>query len=182
MSFEGKESQAKTIGTSDAGACSTFEPADPWKSEELKYRRRNLPHLELPNATYFVTFRCRSGQILESEARDPVMSGIKACDGRMLEVFGAVVMPDHAHLIFRINHGTLGSVMQRIKGGLARRVNVALKRKGSLWMDESFDHVVRSEEELREKVEYIRNNPVKKGLVDIPEEYRWLFVRQGITG
>jgi hypothetical protein len=37
--------------------------------------------------------------------------------------------------------------------------------------EESFDHVLRSEESLDEKVEYIRQNPVRSGLVTSPEDY-----------
>ncbi len=57
-----------------------------------------------------------------------------------------------------------------------------MKRNGSLWMDESFDHIIRHEEELKEKIEYIQNNAVKKGLVQVAEQYRWLFVAKKITG
>jgi hypothetical protein len=49
-------------------------------------------------------------------------------------------------------------------------------------MDESFDHITRHEEELKEKIEYVQNNPVKNGLVDVPQQYRWLFVSKKITG
>ena len=33
------------------------------------------------------------------------------------------------------------------------------------WQEESFDHVVRSEKSFHEKLEYLRQNPVRKGLV-----------------
>jgi hypothetical protein len=45
-----------------------------------------------------------------------------------------------------------------------------------MWQEESFDHVLRSEERLEETVEYIRQNPVRRGLVARPEDYRWLWV------
>jgi REP element-mobilizing transposase RayT len=159
-----------------------FQPIDPWKSDILAYRRRNLPHLEVPDATYFVTFRSRSGLVLPPAARDQVMLVIERCNSNRIELQAAVVMPDHAHLIFRILKGNLSDVLRKIKGSSARQVNIVLKRSGSLWMDESFDHIIRHEEELKEKIEYIQNNPVKKGLVDLPHQYRWLFVRKKITG
>jgi len=46
--------------------------------------------------------------------------------------------------------------------------------------DESFDHVIRHAE-LEEKLEYIRQNPVKRGLVDHPDGYKWLLIKS-ITG
>jgi hypothetical protein len=63
-----------------------FRAIDPWKSDVLTYRRRNLPHLEVPDATYFLTFHTRSGLILPPAARDQVMRIIEACDNNSLEL------------------------------------------------------------------------------------------------
>lgn len=63
-----------------------------------------------------------------------------------------------------------------IKGASAHKVNKALDRKGKLWQEESFDHVLRSSESLDQKVEYVRQNPVRRGLVSSPGEYPWLWV------
>jgi hypothetical protein len=46
---------------------------------------------------------------------------------------------------------------------------------------ESFDHIIRHAAELEEKMEYIRQNPSKRGLEDGSGRYRRLFVNQ-ITG
>jgi len=40
-------------------------------------------------------------------------------------------------------------------------------------MDEYFDYVIRSEEDLIKHLKYIHNNPVKRGLVETPEKYTW---------
>jgi len=156
-----------------------FQAIDPWKSEDLVEKHRNLPHLEVPGATYFVTFRCCSKSALPPQARDLVMEAIRACDLTSIDLDAAVVMPDHAHAILRLYDGSrLGQVLQRIKGGSARQINQVLETIGAVWMDESFDHIIRHEAELQEKIEYIRQNPVKRGLASRPEEYRWLFVRE----
>ena len=47
------------------------------------------------------------------------------------------------------------------------------KLKMPVWYSEGLDHVIRKEESLEEKLEYIRNNPVRRGLVKSPEQYRW---------
>ncbi len=62
------------------------------------------------------------------------------------------------------------------KGTSAREVNTLLGRCGPVWQEESFDHVLRTSESLKEKIEYIRQNPVRRGLVVRPEDYRWLCV------
>jgi hypothetical protein len=51
------------------------------------------------------------------------------------------------------------------------------ERQGQVWAQESFDHIVRSEAEWEEKMEYVRQNPVKRGLVSSPEQYNWLYIR-----
>ena len=72
-------------------------------------------------------------------------------------------------------------MLQRIKGGSARRINPILNSQGSVWTDESFDHVIRHAEELAEKTEYIMQNPAKRGLADCLQGYRWLFSKN-LTG
>jgi hypothetical protein len=65
------------------------------------------------------------------------------------------------------------------KGASAHSVNRMLQRSGPVWQEESFDHVLRSNESFEENLEYIRQNPVRRGLVIRPEDYRWLWVEQG---
>jgi putative transposase len=50
-----------------------------------------------------------------------------------------------------------------------------LGRPGPVWQEEFFDHVLRSHDSLAEKVDYIRQNPVRAGLVEDEKEYRWLW-------
>jgi putative transposase len=65
--------------------------------------------------------------------------------------------------------------MQAIKGASAHSVNKLLGRRGQLWQEEYFDHVVRTYENLRQKIEYIRQNPVRRKLARVPEDYPWLW-------
>jgi REP element-mobilizing transposase RayT len=156
-----------------------FQPVDPWKSPELTETRRNLPHLQAPESTYFVTFRCREGLLLSEPEREIVMAAIRHWDSIRIELNAAVVMPNHVHLIFRLLRGlSLGAVLQSIKGYSARSINALRARKGPLWLDESFDHVIRHRQELEEKTEYIRQNPITRGLTTSWHEYRWLWIKE----
>jgi REP element-mobilizing transposase RayT len=102
--------------------------------------------------------------------------------GRTIHLHAAVVMSDHVHLLFtalRDKEGwtfALPEILKAIKGTSARSVNKLSGRFGRLWQDESFDHVLRGDESFRETVEYIRMNPVRKGLAAKAEEYEWLWV------
>ncbi len=57
---------------------------------------------------------------------------------------------------------------------LPEKINVLLGRSGAIWQEEFFDHVLRSNDSLAEKVDYICQNPVRAGLVKVEGEYRWL--------
>ena len=54
-------------------------------------------------------------------------------------------------------------------------MNRLVNHKGNVWQDESFDHVLRSSESIREKVEYICQNPIRAGLVEDEDQYPWLW-------
>lgn len=41
------------------------------------------------------------------------------------------------------------------------------------WQDDSYDHVVRDDQELLRIVEYVEQNPVKAGLALRAEAWRW---------
>ncbi|HEV3512492.1 MAG TPA: transposase [Candidatus Sulfotelmatobacter sp.] len=91
-------------------------------------------------------------------------------------------MPDHVHLIFTplVDYGamegcSLAEIMDAIKGASAHKINKTLGRHGRVWQAESFDHVLRSSENLDAKVAYVLANPVRRGLVKDWHEYPWLW-------
>ena len=70
---------------------------------------------------------------------------------------------------------SLAEIMDAVKGTSAHKVNKVLSRKGRLWQPESFDHVLRSSENLDAKIIYVLENPVRLGLVDSWTEYPWIW-------
>ncbi len=64
--------------------------------------------------------------------------------------------------------------MHSIKSFSAHQINAVRNLQGSVWQDEYFDRIVRDQEELEEKWNYVRDNPVKAGLVAIAEKYDFL--------
>ena len=144
--------------------------------------RRNLPHLQAEGKTYYVTFCTHQRWTLPEEVRPMVVKHCLHDEGLKLRMHALVVMPDHVHLIFTPMTDPLGKpyglseILGGIKGASAHTINKHLKRRGPVWQDESFDHILRREEKLEEKVEYVRQNPVRKGLVKAPEEYPYTWV------
>jgi len=148
-----------------------------------KYRyRRRLPHLQRADCDLFVTFRALRTAVLPSAARDLVLDHCLRDHGNRTRLFAVVVMPDHVHLLLSPLRNPDGwpyplvDILQCLKSATARRINKLLGVRGPVWQDESFDHVLRSDESLKEKCEYIRQNPVRRGPVKKPEDYQWLWV------
>jgi len=71
-----------------------------------------------------------------------------------------VVMPNHVHAIVmpRETH-PLNGILHSWKSYSANEVNRFLNKEGQLWMQESYDRIIRTWEDLEAVREYIRNNP-----------------------
>lgn len=63
-----------------------------------------------------------------------------------------------------LHPSSLAGIMKSWKGFTAREINRMVGRRGPLWMDESFDHAVRSVAQLQRFRDYIRENPTKARL------------------
>ncbi|MGA7293668.1 MAG: hypothetical protein WBW85_14120 [Terriglobales bacterium] len=149
--------------------------------EPYEYRRK-LPHYQKFDRPLFVTFCKRTQEPLSPAARSLVLEHCLIGNHRTMHLHAVVIMPDHVHLLLTPIRNTEGwsfplkDILKLIKGPAARSVNLLGGVHGALWQDESFDHVLRSNESFDEKLEYIRQNPVRRGLVAKPEEYEWLWV------
>ena len=147
------------------------------------YRRR-LPHYQKAERALFVTFRKLNREPLAADARDLALQHCRHDDGKRYFLHTVVVMPDHVHMLLTPTCDpegwpySLPVILKLIKGMSARSVNRLLGISGPVWQDESFDHVLRSDESFGEKLEYIRQNPVRAGLVVRPEDYWWLWVAE----
>jgi len=87
-----------------------------------------------------------------------------------------VIMPDHVHFFCRAGRDeavTLGAFVGKWKEWTSKFAHRRLGNVTPLWQQEFFDHLLRSEESMREKVAYVMQNPVRAGLTDTPEN--WTF-------
>ncbi len=142
---------------------------------ELSKQRRNLPHWQMGGSTYFVTFRVSSGELTESE-RSLVLDACLHWHGEKANVHLVTVMPDHVHLLLtpeRSGDGwhALSELTHSIKSYTAHELNKKRGSEGPVWQSESFDRIVRDQDEFDEKWNYMLNNPVKAGLAGAPTEY-----------
>jgi REP element-mobilizing transposase RayT len=72
-----------------------------------------------------------------------------------------VIMPNHVHvLVTPLMEYRLDSILHSWKSFSAKRINEICERTGKVWQHESFDHLIRSPEQLARTKNYIRNNPL----------------------
>jgi len=138
--------------------------------------RRHLPHFELSGSYYFITFATYGRYLLHPSQRDIVFNAIHFLNGKKYELYAAVVLNDHVHMIINPKDN-LSKIMHSIKSFTAHEINKTANRKGKLWQDENFDRVIRSEREFLEKIRYIANNPIKANLAKEYENYKWLYIK-----
>jgi len=90
-----------------------------------------------------------------------------------------VLMPDHFHLLITPTEA-LERALQLIKGGFSFRAKKELGFGGEIWQKSFYDHRVRDWEEYCAFRRYIHMNPVKRGLVAVPEEYLYSSAAPGM--
>ena len=148
------------------------------------FYRRQLPHLQVDDRPHFVTFCTDHRWILPPAALTIALECCLHDNGKSYDLKVAVVMPDHAHLIFTplidyqaMEVCSLARIMNAIKGAAAHKINKAMNRKGRVWQPESLDHVLRTSENLDAKTQYVLENPVRAGLVRDWRSYPWLWLK-----
>ena len=77
-----------------------------------------------------------------------------------------VVMPDHVHLLIRLQgEETLPAVMNRINSCTAKAVNRVIGARGPVWQGAYHDRALRDERDFLPAARYLLANPIRAGLV-----------------
>ena len=91
-------------------------------------------------------------------------------------------MPEHVHLLVsETETGSLALAMQMMKQMVSRALRGSRTRE-PFWQARYYDFNVWSERKRIEKLRYLHRNPVKRGLVSSPEEWRWSSFHHYLTG
>ncbi|MGA8940271.1 MAG: transposase [Acidobacteriaceae bacterium] len=93
-------------------------------------------------------------------------------------VLGYVVMPEHVHLVVsEPKHAPLSKAVQALK------LSVAVQSvKRPFWQVRYYDFNVFTGRKLAEKMRYMHRNPVKRGLVEKPEDWKWSSYNHYLSG
>jgi len=95
-------------------------------------------------------------------------------DGTRYELLTFAVMDDHVHVLFRpLGEWKLAKIIHSWKSFTAHELIKVFHRSGSIWQHESYDHIIRNEADLKEKLGYITTNPMRKwpGIIN----YQWVW-------
>src|SRR5206468_3884528 len=149
---------------------------------------------------HFITCSCyrRLPFLRTARSRDRFLSILEQTRARYrFVVVGYVVMPEHIHLLVTepevVNPST---VMQVLKQRSARALLPKQKRsdprqhllfgetppRRPFWQARFYDFNVWTTKKRVEKLRYMHRNPLKRGLVDSPEQWRWSSYRFYLLG
>jgi REP-associated tyrosine transposase len=143
---------------------------------------------------HFITCSCyqRLPGLRTERSRDRLLAILEQTRERYrFVVVGYVIMPEHIHLmITEPEVGTPSTVMQVFKQRTAHALLPKKKRhdprqrslfgeevRAPFWQARFYDFNVWTTKKRVEKLRYMHRNPVKRGLVGTPEEWRWSSYR-----
>jgi putative transposase len=133
---------------------------------------------------HFLTFSCYQRQpfLASNEAKNTTLQILEETRSqRGLAIAAYVLMPEHIHLLTNEpSTGTLATWLQIFKQRTSRALKLTQQKQ--FWQTRYYDFNVASIEKYIEKVQYIHRNPVTRGLVSRPEDYRWSSFNHYATG
>lgn len=123
---------------------------------------------------YFVTFctHRRDPWLACNAVHDASVGFAKVAESEFNVAVGRyVIMPEHIHL-FVCGDGSfvLGPWIGKLKQSLARASKLS-RGGGQIWEEGFFDHVLRNDESYSQKWHYVRENPVRAGLVSSTNDW-----------
>lgn len=141
---------------------------------------------------------CGPTWLKDSRIARMVIESLKHRDGEIYRLDAYCVMSNHLHVVFapflserdlqeeRSSNGLafkssqppLDAIMHSLKSYTSQEANKLIGRVGAFWEAESYDHVIRTQDEFHRVVAYVVNNPVKAGLVRHWRDWPWSWRRE----
>ncbi|MHC1727408.1 MAG: transposase [Syntrophobacteraceae bacterium] len=132
--------------------------------------------IEFPGAWYHVMNRGRRReQVFEDDADYHRFIALLQESVRLWDVRIAAfcLMPSHYHVLIHTPLGNLSRCMRHLNGVYTQRYNTAHGCDGQLFRGRFKAILVDGDSYLLQLVRYIHRNPVRAGIADSPELYRW---------
>lgn len=106
-------------------------------------------------------------------AREVISALLYLVDNDKIRLYCYCLMPDHLHLALSPSKGETVSHITRQFKSFTTRLGWSHHISGKLWQRSFYDHIARSDEDLVKICEYILANPVRKGLVQNPRDWKY---------
>ncbi len=140
------------------------------READLEWRKRIQVFLDSGYGSCFLKEH-RLAEIIES--------ALLHFDGERYLLHAWCVMPNHVHTLFTpTTEFTMSQIVHSWKSFTAHQCNNILGRSGQLWAREPYDRYIRNERHFTNALRYIEDNPVKAGLCERPEDWRWSSARR----
>ncbi len=137
----------------------------PQKEFELEQRKRIDAYLDQGYGNCYMN---------DPLIADLVQDNLLFSDNDRYRLHAWCVMPNHVHVLFTpTTDWEMGTIVHTWKSYTAHRCNKILQRSGGFWQKEPYDRYIRDEKHFANAVRYIENNPVKAGLCEKPEDWKW---------
>jgi REP element-mobilizing transposase RayT len=82
-----------------------------------------------------------------------------------------VVMPDHLHWLFVLNHSFVSELIRRVKGSSAYAINLHRGHHNKVWQKGFHDHAIGQDEDIKAVARYVIAKPLRAGLVENIGDY-----------
>ena len=135
----------------------------------------NIHRVRVTDCIFFVRVNLRPKRRRFDEPEFALLIDVLAESRRLgFSLCGYVLMPNHWHaLIWPSNPLLIWQVLHDAKKIMTLRINARRGSRGPLWQHQFWDRFARNEKELGERLDYMHLNPVRRGLVKRPEDWRW---------
>lgn len=141
------------------------------------------PRVEAAGAVHHVVARGNAGGriVVDNDDRRSLIAGLVHVSERYgWQVHAYCLMDTHLHAVVETLEPTLGSGMRRLLGGYAFEFNRRHRRYGHLFAGPFSASLVETERYVLEVCAYVVLNPVRAGLVHIPEDWEWSSYRASV--
>jgi len=118
--------------------------------------------------------KSHNGRYLNDKVLDIAKEYIVNLDKKLFDLVCFVIMPNHIHILFK-EIAKLSEIMQKLKGGLAFKINKYLDNKGQLWAKDYYDKSIRDEKHFETVYRYIENNAIKANLKDSERRFYTIY-------
>jgi putative transposase len=169
-----------------------------------KYRKR-CERWDMPWRAHHLTFSCFHEKPFFNGKQSPVWF-IEALDNARrkapFDLWAWVIMPEHIHLVLLpAEQTTISEILYHLKKPMTTRVLAWLRKNDPSFLSHmldvqpngesyhrfwerggGYDRNLRSVEDIHEKIKYVHLNPVRRKLVERPEDWAWSSYRTAMEG